>query len=99
MMRPWLIIGVLMLVGVAGLQTYRLRDAQHHAATLAADLATSRAINKANSDAANVHRAHIERLEIAEQQWVELERDLQSIGGRDAPLSDHMAAAARRLWP
>ncbi|MDZ4392500.1 hypothetical protein [Cypionkella sp.] len=94
-----LLAGVVALTLIAGFQTYRLRGAQHEAATLAADLATAQAINEANAEAAIVHRAHIERLELAEQQWDALERDLQSIGGRDAPLSDNLAAAARRLWP
>ena len=94
-----LLAGLAALTLIVGLQTYRLRGAQYEAATLAADLATERAINEANAEAAAIHRAHIERLELAEQQWDALERDLQSIGGRDAPLSDDLAAAARRLWP
>lgn len=94
-----LLAGLAALLLITGFQTYRLRGAQHEAATLAADLATVRAINQANTEAAIVHRAHIKRLEIAEQQWDALERDLQSMEGRDAPLSDDLAAAARRLWP
>lgn len=98
-MNRILLVGLAALLLIVSFQTYRLRGAQHEAATLAADLATSNAINQANTEAAIVHRAHIERLELAEQQWDALERDLQSMEGRDAPLSDDLATAARRLWP
>ena len=94
-----LLAGSAVLAIFAGIQSYRLQGVQMEMSTLAADLDAQRAVNQAAAEAAAIHRAHIERLELAEQQWDALERDLQSIGGRDAPLSDNLAAAARRLWP
>lgn len=45
-----------------------------------------------------VHDAHIKRMEAENARWAETLRDLQSMEGRDAPLSDHLSRAAGRLW-
>ncbi|WP_143542815.1 hypothetical protein [Cereibacter azotoformans] len=72
---------------------------QRQAAGLAADLATARAQLAQRAEADAVHRAYIARLEEERARWGDLTRDLQSMEGRDAPLSDHLGRAARRLWP
>lgn len=51
------------------------------------------------AETAAVHRAHIERMAAEDAAWAQLTRDLQSMEGRDAPLSDHNRAVAGRLWP
>lgn len=68
------------------------------AAALAADLARATARVEQFEAAAAVHRAHIERLEREAATWAEIETDLQSMEGRDAPLSDHLRRASDRLW-
>ena len=67
--------------------------------TLSRDLADTTAILAQAQAAAAVHRAHIERLAAEATAWAQLTRDLQSMEGRDAPLSDHLRAAAGKLWP
>lgn len=52
---------------------------------------------RAQADA--VHRAYIARLEDERTRWAATARELQSMEGRDAPLSDHLRRAAGVLWP
>lgn len=68
------------------------------AVEMGADLARANARVAQFETAAAVHRAHIERLERDAATWAEIETDLQSMEGRDAPLSDHLRRAANRLW-
>ncbi|AZB54422.1 hypothetical protein EBL89_03460 [Cereibacter sphaeroides] len=72
---------------------------QRQATALAADLVSARAQLAQRAEADAVHRAYIARLEEERARWGDLTRDLQSMEGRDAPLSDHLGRAARRLWP
>lgn len=102
-MKTWLIIAALLGVGglaaLAGLQTYRLQGAHADLAAQARDLADKEAIIADNAQAAAVHRAWIKRLEGMQTDQDALLRDLQAMEGRDAPLSDHLRAAAGQLWP
>jgi hypothetical protein len=74
-------------------------DARAEAATLSRALAGARAELAMAAEANRVHRAHIKRLEAQEAEWDAFARELQSMEGRDAPLSDHLRAVAGRLWP
>jgi hypothetical protein len=74
-------------------------DARAEAAAVTRELNTARADLAMAAEANRVHRAHIKRLEAQEAEWDALSRELQSMEGRDAPLSDHLRAAAGRLWP
>jgi type II secretory pathway component PulJ len=71
---------------------------QDRASTTSAALALANARLQQVQQAEAVHRAHIARMEAEAARWSELENDLQAMEGRDAPLSDPLAAAARRLW-
>ncbi|ULB08758.1 hypothetical protein ORIO_02250 [Cereibacter azotoformans] len=82
-------------LGLGGLAWYY----HQRAAALATDLAAARAQLAQRAEADAVHRAYITRLEEERARWGNLTRDLQSMEGRDAPLSDHLGRAARRLWP
>jgi hypothetical protein len=73
--------------------------AEGAAAALTRELAGARADLATAAEAARVHRAHIRRLEAAEAEWAAVARDLETMEGRDAPLSDHLRAAVGRLWP
>lgn len=86
-------------MAAATTQTYRLSGAKAANAALALSLAAERETTRIASEAAAVHRAHIERLQRSEADWRGLNSELQAMEGRDAPLSDHMRAAAKRLWP
>lgn len=98
-MNPWAIIAALVLALGAGVQTYRLQAAHADLAAQARELADKDAIIADNAQAAAVHRAWIDRLEGMQADQDALLRDLQSMEGRDEPLPDDLAAAARRLWP
>ncbi|MBY6138514.1 hypothetical protein KUV26_03620 [Leisingera daeponensis] len=50
------------------------------------------------NEAARVHRAHLARAAEQAWRWDALARDLQSMEGRDAPLSPFLRAAAERLY-
>jgi len=49
-------------------------------------------------EAARVHRAYLSRLEADRANWAATLADLQSMEGRDAPLSDLLRATAERLF-
>lgn len=68
------------------------------AVILAADLERAQSRITQYEEAAKIHRAHIERLQAAQEYWDTVQHDLQAMEGRDAPLSDHLGRAAVRLW-
>jgi cell division protein FtsB len=72
---------------------------QRRAASLAARLDRAEAQVAAYARAAEVHAAHVKRMAAEAEHWAEVQADLQSMEGRDAPLSDHLSRAARRVWP
>lgn len=98
-MKSWAIIAALLLALGAGVQTYRLQGLRADYTAQARELADKEAIIADNAQAAAVHRAWIDRLEGMRTDQDALLRDLQAMEGRDAPLSDHLRAAAGRLWP
>lgn len=73
--------------------------------TLAAEMTALRlsvasaraALDQAQTSAA-VHRAHLERAEAEIDAWRDIENDLRSLEGHDAPLSPFLRAAADRLY-
>lgn len=71
---------------------------QSRAAATTAALRSAEARLEQVEQAEKVHRAHIARMEREAARWGALENDLKGMEGRDAPLSDPLAAAARRLW-
>lgn len=98
-MRAALIIAFVALLSWALWLRGEAIDAQAEAAAVTRELHTARADLATAAEANRVHRAHIKRLEAQEAEWDALSRELQSMEGRDAPLSDHLRAAAGRLWP
>ncbi|MEC8195941.1 MAG: hypothetical protein VX228_06405, partial [Pseudomonadota bacterium] len=48
--------------------------------------------------AAAVHRAYLARAEVDAERWRAVQNDLQSMEGRDAPLSPLLRATAERLF-
>lgn len=48
--------------------------------------------------ARKAHEEYVEQAERERKAWQETVNELQGLEGRDAPLSDHMRAAADRLW-
>lgn len=72
---------------------------QRRAASLAVRLDRAEAQIEAYARAAEVHAAHVKRMAAEAEHWAEVQADLQSMEGRDAPLSDHLSRAARRVWP
>lgn len=62
------------------------------------EVAAQAAVVTQREEAAAVHRAHITRLEIENTEWDALVRDLETLGGGDAPLSDHLRTGSERLW-
>lgn len=50
-------------------------------------------------EAARIHRNYVVKLQEQIKAFDDLGRDLQQLDGRDAPLSDHLGNAARKLWP
>lgn len=65
---------------------------------LGRELAVAAAIQAQQAEAAAVHRAHIKRLTAEAADWAAFTNELQSMEGRNAPLSDHLRAASGRLW-
>lgn len=86
--------GVWWLVGV-------VRDRAELSAALRAarvELATKDAALAQAREAARVHRAYLDRLETERARWAAIKADLQTMEGRDAPLSDLLRATAERLF-
>lgn len=100
MTRLPIVLAIVSALGGAVLwQRATIADLTAENAAVTRDLAVERAYRAQAEEAAAVHRAHIKRLEREAVEWAELTRDLQSMEGRDAPLSDHMRDAAGRVWP
>ena len=72
---------------------------QRRAASLAERLGRAEAKVEAYARAAEVHAAHVKRMAAEAEHWADIQSDLQSMEGRDAPLSDHLYRASRRVWP
>ncbi len=62
------------------------------------EVLSARAALEQAEEAARVHRAYLSRLEAERLRWTEIERELQSMEGRDAPLSPLLQSAADRLF-
>jgi hypothetical protein len=75
-----------------------MAEAEAALATRDARIVALEAEIDARADAANVLRAHARRLERVAAERADLIRDLQSMEGADAPLSDYLRDAAGRLW-
>ncbi|WP_126975562.1 hypothetical protein [Frigidibacter oleivorans] len=72
---------------------------QRRAGALTVALRETEARVEAFEAAAQVHRAHIERLERIVSDAAAFDRDIQETEGADAPLDPRLLPAARRLWP
>jgi hypothetical protein len=85
--------GVVILLGLSTL-AYRERY-----------LATSEKLDAAEAriegyeEAARIHSNYVVKLQEQIEAFDDLGRDLQQLDGRDAPLSDHLSNASRKLWP
>lgn len=73
--------------------------ARKTALELTIKLADARAIQEDAERARQVAEAHARRAALEAARWGELAAELQSMEGGDAPLSDYLARATRRLWP
>ncbi|TLP68096.1 hypothetical protein FEE96_06170 [Parasedimentitalea maritima] len=63
------------------------------------EITTARIAQEQALESARVHRVYLARAADQARQWDVLFNDLQSMEGRDAPLSPLLRAAAERLWP
>ncbi|MEP0155209.1 hypothetical protein [Pseudophaeobacter sp.] len=87
--------GVVWFVGDAFNDRTRLRG---ELAAVQSDLATAQATLEQAAETARIHRAHLDRAADEARAWVALSNDLQSMEGRDAPLSPLLSATADRLF-
>lgn len=103
MIRTYLLIAV--ALAFAGLTTWGFMQRATNARLSAqvTQLQTAVASAEAERDRAaqarDIARAHYLRMAKEAEDWAGLTRDLQTMEGRDAPLSDHLRSAAGRLWP
>ncbi len=81
----------LICAGLLWLQTQRLDRVQAVARDQAAEIEGYR-------EAAKIHAAYAARRDELARQNADLARELADMDGRDAPLSDHLRAAAGRVW-
>jgi len=99
MVEALIALSVVSLVGVVLVQRAELRArgaelaaARDYAEEVGLMLDSARAVARAEAEAAA-------RAEAEAVRWAALAREIQSMEGRDAPLSDHLRGAAGRLWP
>ena len=95
MIARYAIAGALLGLALALSVAWSYRE---RAKALSAALSVAQARITQYEEAAKIHRAHIARLQAAQEHWDDVQSDLQSMEGRDAPLSDHLGRAAGRLW-
>lgn len=89
-----LVAGIWWLVGL-------VRDQAELSAALDAarvEIATHEVALKQAREAARVHRAYLDRAEDERARWAATLAELQSMEGRDAPLSDLLRTTAERLY-
>ncbi|WP_102222794.1 hypothetical protein [Acidimangrovimonas sediminis] len=89
-------------LAAAGVAWWQIDRAASLAATLVTtrkDLAASEAQVAAYEEAARIRQADDARRAEIDATATERDHALQSDPGGDAPLSDYLAGAARRLWP
>lgn len=67
-------------------------------ADLTQALAQAQEIQRVTEQARQVAEAHAKRAAVEAARWGELVAELEAMEGGDAPLSDYLARAARRLW-
>jgi|GEM_PF-3831426 len=87
-------LAVALAVAMWNLSSLKSRNATLRASVVAFE----RTIEQRN-EALAVHRAHIERMQAEGQAQQERLNQLRELGGRDAPLSDHLRGASGILWP
>lgn len=103
MIRAYLAAGAVVLVAALAAWGYQQRatnarlTAQIEALQVA--VASAEAERQRAAQARDIAQAHYLRMAKEAEDWADLTRDLQTMEGRDAPLSDHLRGAARRLWP
>jgi multidrug efflux pump subunit AcrA (membrane-fusion protein) len=102
-MTRYALIGALVaLLGAVGALWWVMgqRDsARADAARLQMDLSTARQQIELAAQTAGIHRAHISRMAKEQGRLTLLLTDLETMEGRDAPVSDYLDAAGRKLWP
>lgn len=97
-LTPVLAIFAVSSAGLWVWQWKRASDLSSELATTRAELAAQRVVAEQHEEAARVHKAHLERVERENAEWIGIERDLQGIDGRENPLPDALRDAASRLW-
>lgn len=90
---------------IAGLTSWGLMQRAANArltsqvAALEVAVASAEAERQRAAQARDIAQAHYLRMAKEAEDWAGLSRELQTMEGRDAPLSDHLRSAAGRLWP
>jgi len=85
------LIAALIAAALLWIQTERLQRAQAMTRAQAAEIEGYR-------EAASILADYAARRDESARQNADLARELQSMDGRDAPLSDHLRGAAGRVW-
>lgn len=91
--RHLIVAGVVVILGLIA-WAYRER---YLATALKLDAAEARI--EGYEEAARIHADYVVKLQEQIEAFDDLGRDLQQLEGRDAPLSDHLSRASRKLWP
>lgn len=86
------LIGAAVACALLWIQTQRLDRVRQTVADQAAEI-------DGYKEAARIHAAYLARRDQIERDNADLARDLQTMDGRDVPLSDHLRRAAGRVWP
>lgn len=102
MIRTYLLVGagaVILAFGVYHVRVVNQRDAlELRLRDARIELASKDETLRQMEDAARVHRVYLDRFEAEQARWAEIERELKSMEGRDAPLSPLLQSTAERLY-
>lgn len=102
MIRTFLLIAA--ALALAGTTSWALQQRATNArlaaevATLQIAVTTAEAERDRAAQARDIAQAHYLRMTKEAEDWAGLTHDLQTMEGRDAPLSAHLRSAAGRLW-
>ena len=97
---PALVLAALVAVGILWLVNL-VQDRtrlQGELAVAQISIATAKVAQEQAEEATRVHRAHLARAADQARQFDAIRNDLQTLEGRNAPLSPLLRATADRLW-
>lgn len=87
-----ILIGSLICIAIAAVQTWRVEALRTRAENAEAQVS-------AYAEAARMRADQDRRQDQLRREAAELDHDLATQEGADAPLSDYLSGAAGRLWP